>query len=60
MAYTSMKKLITSQNQKLADGQITEAEYAIWKESTMTKLDVFLACNRMTAEQYEELVAMMK
>lgn len=58
MAYTSMKKLITNQNIKYKNGSVTKQEYDLWKESTMTKLDVFLACNRVTVEQYEELVNM--
>ena len=60
MAYITMKKLITNENNKLANGTITVEEYEIWKVSTQNKLDVFYGCNRLTTEQYEELVAMMQ
>lgn len=59
MAYTTMKKLITNQNNKLANGSITQEEYELFKVNTMKKLDVFLACDRLTASQYEELVGML-
>jgi len=49
MAYITCKKVIT--NQKAAGTLAVEA---------MTeKLDVFLLANRITAEQYNELVALM-
>lgn len=60
MSYKSMKKLIENQNLLLAKGAISEAEYTIWKVSAMNKLDVFLAFNRLTEEQYEELVGMLQ
>lgn len=59
MAYFTMKKLITNQNNKLANKTITTEEYEMFKVSTMNKLDVFLSCNRLTTEQYEELVGML-
>lgn len=59
MAYTTMKKLITNQNNKLANGSITQEEYELFKVNTMKKLDVFLACDRLTSAQYEELVGML-
>lgn len=34
MAYITMKKLITNQNNKLLNETITQEEYALWKEST--------------------------
>lgn len=60
MAYKSMLKLISNENALLESKQISTEEYAAWKESTMNKLDVFLACNRITEEQYQELVGMLK
>lgn len=60
MAYKSMLKLITAQNAAYEKGQVSDAEYIIWKESTMNKLDVFLTCSRITEEQYAELVGMLK
>lgn len=60
MAYKSMLKLITAENAAYEKGRVSDAEYVIWKESTMNKLDVFLACNRLTEEQYAELTGMLK
>lgn len=59
MAYTIMKKLITNQNNKLANGSIAQEEYELFKVNTMKKLDVFLACDRLTSAQYKELVGML-
>lgn len=59
MAYRTMKKLIENQNNKLKNGTVTKEDYEIFKASTMNKLDTFLACDRLTATQYEELVGMM-
>lgn len=59
MAYRTMKKLIDNQNNKLKNGTVTKEDYEIFKTSTMNKLDTFLACDRLTASQYEELVGMM-
>lgn len=51
MAYKLMKRLIES---ALKDGTIDEK-----REDYMEKLDVYLAGNRLTVEQYQELVALM-
>lgn len=59
MAYKTMKKLIENQNNKLHNGTVTKEEYALFKTSTMDKLDTFLTCNRLTTAQYEELVGML-
>ena len=45
MAYKLMKRIIT------------RGDYD--REEVMTKLDAFLAADRITAEQYKELMAMM-
>lgn len=55
MAYSSMKKLITNQNIKYNKGMVDADSYNMWKSSTMNKLDVFLACDRISQVQYEEL-----
>lgn len=60
MAYTSMLRLIKNKNAQYEAGQVTTEEYAAWKESTMNKLDIFLACSRITDTQYSELVGMLK
>lgn len=59
MAYITMKKLITNEKNKLSNGVISQEDYELFKMNTMNKLDVFLACNRITTAQYEELVGMM-
>ena len=59
MAYTSMKKLITNQNNKYNNGTVAAEEYNAWKEITQNKLDVFYSCNRLTTAQYEELTGML-
>ncbi len=59
MAYTCMKKLITISNIQLDNGSITQEEYDLEKKQYYKKLDVFLACNRLTATQYEELIGMI-
>lgn len=45
MTYSRLKKLIENGNYE--------------KESMMSKLDVFLLANRITSEQYNELVNLM-
>lgn len=59
MAYTAMKKLIINENGKFNDGLDTAEAYLLWKNNTQNKLDVFYACNRFTAAQYEELSGML-
>lgn len=45
MIYKLCKKVITSRNYD--------------KEDMQKKLDVYLLCNRITQEQYEELISML-
>lgn len=58
MAYKSLAKLITAENKQLESGAVTSEEYAAWKENTLKKMDVFLACDRITDAQYQDLMAM--
>lgn len=60
MAYRSMVKLINNENGLYEAGKVTAEEHAAWKENTMSKLDVFLTCNRITEDQYQELAGMLK
>lgn len=60
MAYTAMKNLINNAINKFKNGTITSEEYGVFKTNTMNKLDIFLTCDRLTSEQYEELVRMMQ
>lgn len=60
MAYRSMVKLINNENALFEAGRVTAEEYTSWKSNTMNKMDVFLACDRITEDQYQELVGMLK
>lgn len=51
MAYNLMKRIITAAKK---DGTLEEKRAGI-----MDKLDAFLAADRMTADQYRELVELM-
>lgn len=46
MTYRNCKKIIESGNYN--------------RDEMLNKLDVFLLCNRITQEQYQELVSMME
>ncbi|MDD4390331.1 MAG: hypothetical protein PHW03_05955 [Eubacteriales bacterium] len=56
--YNIMKKLINSKNAQLNKSEITIAEYNNWALLTQPKLDAFLACDRITVAQYEELMGL--
>ena len=60
MAYSSMKKIINAKNTEYDRGAVTAQRYLIWKEQQMKKLDVFLACDRITDDEYTELVGMFR
>lgn len=51
MAYNLMKRIITAAKK---DGTLEEKRAGI-----MDKLDAFLAADRLTADQYKELVELM-
>lgn len=56
MIYEFLKKEISQNNMKLNDNLVNEQEYKLWKESTLTKMDLFLLRNRITNVQYEDLL----
>lgn len=58
MMYKAMKKIIESKNAEYKAKGLSKEEYQLWQTVTMRKLDVFLAYNRITADQYEELVGL--
>ncbi|SCY03166.1 hypothetical protein [Butyrivibrio sp. INlla14] len=60
MAYSSMKKIINAKNAEYDRGAVTAQRYLIWQEQQMKKLDVFLACDRITDDEYTELVGMFR
>lgn len=55
MAYKSLKVVITAENEKFNNGEVTTDEYASWKEATVRKMDLFLTCDRINDAQYSEL-----
>lgn len=56
MNYTVMKALIENEKFKLKNQTITLESYSAWKTQTLKKLDLYKRCNRLTMEQYNELV----
>ena len=58
MAYWAMSKVIKAKNAEYERGAVTAERYLIWKEQQMKKLDVCLACDRITDDEYAELVGM--
>ena len=58
MAYWAMSKVIKAKNAEYERGAVTAERYLIWKEQQMKKLDVFLACDGITDDEYAELVGM--
>ena len=59
MAFKNCKKVIENNIRKMNSGEITSEEYQVFKSDMVNKLDVFLLNNRITKEQYEELLRLM-
>jgi hypothetical protein len=59
MTYKNCKKVIENQIKKRNAETITAEEYEAFKIDMTEKLDVFLLNNRITKEQYTELVGIM-
>ena len=59
MTYKDCKKVIENNIRKMNNGEITSEEYQVFKSDMVDKLDVFLLNNRVTKEQYEELLKLM-
>ena len=59
MPYKAMQKLIQQKNNEYMNGSVTKEEYNLWRETTETKLDTFMALNRITPNQYQELFSML-
>ena len=59
MTYTNCKKVIENQIKKRNAEIITAEEYEIFKSDMTNKLDVFLLNNRITKDQYTELIGLM-
>ena len=59
MTYKNCKKVIENQIKRRNAEIITAEEYETFKSDMTNKLDVFLLNNRITKEQYTELVGIM-
>lgn len=59
MAFKNCKKVIENNIRKMNNGEITSEEYLVFKSDMTNKLDVFLLNNRITKEQYNELLKLM-
>ena len=59
MTYDNCKIVIMNSIDKKESGRITGEEYETFKSDMTNKLDVFLLNNRITKEQYTELVGLM-
>lgn len=59
MTCKNCKKVIENQIKKKKSGVITSEDYETFKIDTTNKLDVFLLNNRITKEQYTELIGLM-
>lgn len=57
--YKAMQKLIQQKNNEYMNGSVTKEEYNLWRGTTETKLDTFMAFNRLTTSQYQELFGML-
>lgn len=56
--YEVLKKLIANYNFKFKNGTMTPEQYKKAKESTVLKLDTFLSLDRITSDEYLELMDM--
>lgn len=54
-----MKKLIEDAKARLQNSKLTEADYNLDMERKIKMLAVYKKAGRITAEQYNELIAMM-
>ena len=59
MTYKNCKTVIENQIKKRNIEAITAEEYEAFKSDMIDKLDVFLLNNRITKDQYAELVGKM-
>lgn len=58
--YKLLVTTINAKNKQLDGGEISQEEYAAWKEGTLKKMDTFLVCGRITDDQYTELNGMLR
>ena len=59
MTYKNCKKVIETNIRKMNTGEITTEDYQVFKSDMTDKLDVFLLNNRITKDQYNELLGLM-
>jgi hypothetical protein len=58
--YKLLLKTIDAENKAFEEGNVTEEDYATWKDGTLKKMDTFLVCGRISDNQYKELNALLK
>lgn len=58
--YKLLVTTINAKNKQLDGGEISQEEYAEWKEGTLKKMDTFLVCGRISDDQYTELNGMLR
>lgn len=58
--YKLLIKTIETKNKAFDRGTISADEYIAWKKDTIKKMDVFLLNDRITDDQYSELMSMFK
>ena len=59
MTYKNCKKVIENQIKRRNAEVITAEEYETFKSEMSNMLDIFLLNNRITKEQYNELIGIM-
>lgn len=59
-AYSTMKRLIATLNQKHDNGRITNEAYTATATTYMTRIDVFFGMGRLSDAEYSELMGDFK
>lgn len=57
--YESMKKLIEDAKARVQNGKLTEADYNLDMQRKSKMLAAYKKADRITSEQYDELIALM-
>ena len=59
MLFSFIKTDIEQKNVMLQNGTVTEEQYALWKEGYQIKIAVFWSSDKITQEQYENLMSLL-
>ena len=57
--YSVLVKQITRNKDKVASGTMTEEEYATYMEETISIMDIYLLGERITEEEYPQLLELL-